>query len=140
MWWTAQSVWSAIMASSRSAGIFTVSGNRKRNVDEISSNKVKLFGTSDLIDSREEAMQLLQGAAVLHFAGRGKAWIGLAQELGDDTQPPHVLRVLPSRPAAARQRFLLAARILAVQIKDLIGEMARHRSSGTSLRGSSDDS
>jgi hypothetical protein len=123
-WWTEQSAWSFIMASSGDGGMFdghdvrTFSGNRKRTPEEVRSNRVKFFGSSDLIDSREEAMELIRGAAVLHFAGSGKTWIDLAKELVDDHAQRQVLGVIPARPAGPVQRLVLSGRLLLKQCRD----------------------
>lgn len=123
-WWTAQSMWSTIMARSGNVGIFsgedvcTFSGSRKRTMREARANRVKLFGNGKLISERTEALRMIRGLAVVHFAGRGKAWIDLVNEVEGISRDQRELRVHTAQPASALQCVLLSSRMLAVRLKD----------------------
>jgi hypothetical protein len=122
MWWTVQAAWSVVMAASGACAMFdgrdvrTFSGNRKRTLTEIQRNSVKLTGRSEVIGSEAEASALLNGAAVLHFAGHGKAWINVAESLSDSAAVTQVLRLQPPQLASALERMMIAGRMLAVQV------------------------
>lgn len=122
MWWTVQAAWSAIVAASGSFAMFdgrdvrTFSGNRKRTRAEIEGNAIKMVGRSGDLTTEAEARALLDGAAVIHFAGHGKSWLKIASSMGDDRARPRVVRSVPIRPASPLQRLMIAGRMLAVEL------------------------
>jgi len=125
-WWTAQSMWSTIMAKSRRVGIFngsdvcTFSGSRKRTPEEVRLNQVKFFGNSELISDRTEALSMIRDIAVVHFAGRGKAWFDLVEEMDFADEERTVLRISSAQPVSFLESALLSGRLLTVRLRDRI--------------------
>lgn len=122
-WWTDQSMWSTIMAGMQEVAIFdgrdvrTFSGSRKRTLEEARSNEVRFFGNSEQIDEREEAKSMIHGLSIIHFAGRGKAWIDLAGGVDIADNECHVIRVCPAKPVSMVKKLMLSFRMVAVHAK-----------------------
>lgn len=123
-WWTAQSMWSTIMARSGNLGIFdgrdmrTFSGSRKRTRKEGEENVVKFFGNASLIEDRKEALDVIKGLSVIHFAGKGKNWIDLVAEIGFKNSSIYDVGVKAASLASGRERAMISARMLSLQLRD----------------------
>lgn len=134
MWWTAQSVWSVVMAASERTAMFdgrdvrTIAGNDKQTHEQMVSNRVKLFGGNRAVADEAEMGRLIQGAAVLHFASRGKRWIDYADDndregVADAPEEAgkgeaDVLRVMPARRATWLERLVICGRMAAKSVQD----------------------
>jgi hypothetical protein len=119
-WWTRQLALSAMVARSSKSGMFSgydvrvVSGNYKRSRREIEENEYKMWGPSRQVEDEGYMRDLIENAAVLHLAGRGKRWLGVAQEMCKKDAPPRLLGADPARTASVLERVVIAARIAAV--------------------------
>jgi hypothetical protein len=119
-WWTRQLALSALVARSSKSGMFSgydvrvISGNYKRSRREIEENEYKMWGSSRQVENEGYIRDLIENAAVLHLAGRGKRWIGVAQEMCRKGAPPRLLAAIPARTATVLERVVIAARIAAV--------------------------
>lgn len=121
LWWTRQTVLAVLVGNSQKSEIFdgedvrVISGYRKRTAQEIRTNKWKILGDSRPMVDPTEARKCIEGAAVLHLAGRGKKWIHIAQEYADDESRPYVLRSSPAIVASPWESLLISMRLLLLQ-------------------------
>ena len=122
-WWTRQAALSVLVAQTESRGLFSgedvrvISGNLKRTPEEIIGNRWKLLGNSAGQENEEIIRKSMDGAAVLHLAGRGKNWIELAEGLAPKSNSGRrTVRVEPAPLASGRERLLICLRMFFLQV------------------------
>ncbi len=128
-WWIEQATWAIYCGYVESKGLFdgqdarVVSGLGKRSAQEIVGNQFVWYRKSNP-NTKEEVFEMINGAAVIHFAGPGKRWIDLAaqKKIRDEKDNPRMLRWKPLENAKGLAILLLTIRLAIIGIAERLGK------------------
>lgn len=116
-WLAEQPIWAILMAKWEKTGLFdgrdvrVIGGLGKRSRKEILDNQFVWLRKGKAAKNESEVRPLIDGAAVAHLAGSGKAWVELCEREAGDKGPPVPLRVVSPFRSTPGLRLATAARI-----------------------------